>query len=138
MFLAKNRRFRKGRLYGFVSNLNSGTMRTGTFGLKVLENGYLTVDQIEAARKAIKQVLRKFRFTVPLIIRVVPLLSRSKKKKGIRMGGSKGGFYCFVYRARYGTILFEIQGIANYQIFEKLRRVAQKFPIRTAIIFKKN
>jgi ribosomal protein L16/L10AE len=73
-----------------------------------------------------------------LQVRGTPLLARSKKKKGIRMGGSKGGFFCFVYRAHAGTILFEVHSILNYQVVLKLRRVALKFPVKTAVVFKRD
>jgi len=134
MFLYKNRKFRKGRLHGITSTPRLGLLKTGTFGLKVMENGYLTADQLEAARKAIKYSVNKFRFVDPIFIRVVPLLSRSKKKKGLRMGGAKGGFYRFVYRARRGTILFEVKNVLRYQIFQKLRRVMVKFPVKLALV----
>lgn len=96
------------------------------------------MDQLEAARKVIKNVLARYRYVTALTVRVSPLLARSKKKKGIRMGGSKGGFFCFVYRAHAGTILFEVQSILNYQLFSKLRHVALRFPVKTAVVFKKN
>lgn len=137
MFLEKNKRFRKGRLFGLTSSVKAGSLVNGTFGIKVLENGYLTVDQLEAARKSIKAVVKRCRFVTPVNLRVTPLLSRSKKKKGIRMGGSKGGFFNFVYRARAGVILVEIRSVLNYQLFCKLRQIAFKFPVKTALVFKK-
>lgn len=138
MFLNKNRKFRKGRLHGIVSTPKFSLLKKGTFGLKVMENGYLTADQIEAARKAIKYSVSRFRFVDPIFIRVIPLLSRSKKKKGLRMGGAKGGFYRFVYRARRGMILFEVKNLLRYQAHQKLRRVMVKFPVKLALVVLKN
>lgn len=132
MYKNKNSRFRKGRLRGQATSQLQ--LRGFNYGFKVLETGYLTPEQIEAARKSIKFALKKSRRNHLFFIRVSPLLAQSKKKSGIRMGGSKGGFHSFIYRARRGMLLFELKNIIGYQVLRKLNRLRKKLPIKTVCV----
>ena len=133
MFLNKNRKFRKDRLTGFSERLNV-TKPSNIFGIRAMETGYLTSEQLEAARKSIQRLTKRYKKIDSVIVRVNPLISRSKKKKGLRMGASKGGFYRFVYRARPGMLLFELHHLFNYQILRRLKYILAKLPIQVNII----
>lgn len=137
MFKNKQLHFKKGRLWGHASNLRINYFNKGVFALKSLENGYLTANQLEASRKLLKRFVgKRTKKNFPLFFKVVPLIAQSKKKKGMRMGGSKGGFYRFVYRARMGTVFFEVHGLQNYQILQKLKRAVSRFPVKSALLIK--
>lgn len=62
------------------------------------------------------------------------MYARSKKKKGIRMGGSKGAFFNFIYRAKIGTILFEIKGISGFYILKILKTISKLLSLKVIII----
>jgi ribosomal protein L16/L10AE len=61
--------------------------------------------------------------------------SRSRKKKGIRMGGSRGAFFNFIYRVKVGTILFEIKGYPCFYFLKYLKNVSRLLSIKVAIVY---
>jgi len=100
------------------------------YAVKAKETGYLTLAQLESSRKAIQKMVKRHRHLKFVKICFFPTISRSRKKKGIRMGASKGPFSCFVYRARPGSLLFEIRGLSRYQIRRRLAYILAKLPIQ--------
>lgn len=134
MFINKLRRFRKSRLRGITFSTQQVFLKSGICGLKALENGYITFNQLEACRKSIKNHIGKTKKLVTVIVRSQISVSRSKKKRGLRMGASKGGFSHFVYRAKKGAILFEINGIFAPHILKKLQNTSSRLPVQTALV----
>lgn len=135
MFLNKHLKFRKSRLKGIASNFGGvNPSSLFTYGIKAKETGYLTLAQLEAARKAIQKMVRRHKRLKFVKICVSSTISRSRKKKGIRMGASKGPFYGFVYRARPGNLLFEIRGLNFYQLRRRLAYILAKLPIQVDLM----
>ena len=98
----KFRREQKGRMKGNAQRGNQ--LAFGSFGLKTLENCWLTAQQIEAARQAIS---RRMNREGQIWIRVFPVKPVTKKPLSTRMGKGKGDPYGFVAPITPGRILFE-------------------------------
>ena len=107
------------------------TMAFGTFGIKALEEAWLTSRQIEAARIAVTRYMKR---EGQIWIRVFPDKPVTKKPAEVRMGKGKGSPEYFVAVVRPGRILFEAEGVSHEVAKEALRLAAQKLPIKTKFI----
>ena len=87
----KFRREQKNRMKGNAQRGNQ--LAFGSFGIKTLENCWLTAQQIEAARQAIS---RRMNREGQIWIRVFPVKPITKKPLDTRMGKGKGDPYAFV------------------------------------------
>jgi large subunit ribosomal protein L16 len=103
----------------------------GEFGLKAMEQCWMTSRQIEAARVALTRHVKR---GGKIWIRVFPDKPVSKKPLETRQGKGKGptDFYAAVIRP--GRILFEIEGVERAIAQEAMRLAAQKLPIRTKFV----
>ncbi len=105
----------------------------GEIGLKALEHGRITNQQIEAARVAIMRHLRR---GAKVIIRIFPDKPVTQKPAETRMGKGKGSPSSWIARVRPGKILYEISGIDLELAKEALIRASHKLPIKTKIEYK--
>ena len=129
----KYRKMQKGRMKG---NAQKGsTMAFGTFGIKALEEAWLTSRQIEAARIAVTRYMKR---EGQIWIRVFPDKPVTKKPAEVRMGKGKGAPEGFVAPVTPGRILFEIEGVSFEVAKEALRLGAQKLPISTKFIVRRD
>jgi large subunit ribosomal protein L16 len=103
----------------------------GTFGIKALENAWLTGRQIEAARQAVTRHMKR---EGQIWIRVFPDKPVTKKPAEVRMGKGKGAPEYFVAPVTPGRILFEAEGVPLEVAREALRLAAQKLPILTKFV----
>ena len=103
----------------------------GEYGLKSLGRGWLTANQIEAARKAITHKTKR---GGKLWVRIFPDKSITKKAAGARMGGGKGDVVGFVAVVQPGRIIFEIAGVEKELACQALTLAAAKLPIKTKFI----
>ncbi len=103
----------------------------GEFGLKAMDDCWMTARQIEAARVAMTRHIKR---GGKVWIRVFPDKPVSKKPLEVRQGKGKGAtdFYCAVIRP--GRILFELEGVTRELAREALRLAAQKLPIKTKFV----
>ncbi len=125
----KYRKQQKGRVRGKASRGYS--LAFGDYGLKVLEGGWLTSQQIEAGRVAIVRTARK---GVKIWIRVFPDKPITKKPAETRMGKGKGSVEGWVAVVKPGTIVYEISGVAPEVAREALRLAAAKLPFKCKIV----
>lgn len=125
----KYRKSHKGTLHGRSKGGN--TVSFGDFGLQVLEPGWITARQIEAARIAISRTVKR---VGKLYIRVFPDKSVSKKPAEVRMGAGKGNVEMWVAVAKPGKILFEIEGVPLDLAKEAFLRAHHKLPLRTQLV----
>jgi ribosomal protein L16/L10AE len=135
----KFKHHRKGRLYGRSKDKYKlyENLKMYTYGLKLLENAYITQNQINAAVKVLKRYSRKITRkpqNLSIFIRGHLFLARSKKKKGMRMGGSKGPFNRLVFMGRAGSTLLEVREIFFIFPLAVLRLASKKFSARVEII----
>ena len=129
----KFRKMQKGKMKG---NAQRGSrLHFGTFGIKALEECWITARQIEAARIA---VTREMKRQGQVWIRIFPDKPITKKPAEVRMGKGKGAPEYWAAVVRPGRILFEVDGIDCDSAREALRLAAQKLPIRTKFIVKRD
>ena len=103
----------------------------GTYGLKAVENGWITSRQIEAARVAITRKVRKFG---RMWIRIFPDKAITQKPAETRMGKGKGSPEYWVCVVKPGRILFEVEGVDEELAAEAFRLCSHKLPIKTRLV----
>jgi large subunit ribosomal protein L16 len=125
----KFRKQQKGRMKGNVSR--GAQLAFGSFGIKSLEETWLTGRQIEAARQAVTRYMKR---EGQIWIRVFPDKPLTKKPAEVRMGKGKGAPELFVARCKPGKIIFEAEGVPYDIAKEALRLAAQKLPIKVKFV----
>jgi large subunit ribosomal protein L16 len=102
----KFRRVHRGRRHG----LSRGQQQVefGEYGLKALDQGWLTNRQIEAARIA---MTRKIKRGGKVWINVYPDKPFTKKPAETRMGSGKGNPEGWVAVVKPGRVMFELEGV---------------------------
>jgi len=129
----KYRKKQKGRIKGLAKR--GHTISFGSFGIISLEPAWITARQIEAARIA---VTRKMKREGQVWIRIFPDKPLTKKPAEVRMGKGKGAPESWVAVVKPGRILFEIDGVAMQLAKEALRLAAQKLPVRTKWVVRRD
>ena len=129
----KYRRSQKGRMRG---NAQRGhELAFGSFGIKALENMWIEQRQIEAARVAVTRYMQR---QGQIWIRIFPDKPITKKPAEVRMGMGKGSPEGFVAPVTPGRILFEADGVPYAIAKEALRLAAQKLPIATKFVVRRD
>ena len=105
----------------------------GQFGLKATEGCRINSRQIEAARRAITNFIKR---EGKLWIRVFPDKPVTKRPPEVTMGGGKGSVDHYVFQVKPGRVLFEMDGTKPDVAKEALRLAAFKLPMKTRIISK--
>jgi len=129
----KFRRVQKGRMKGLAQRGNQ--LAFGSFGIKALEETWLTGRQIEAARVAVTRYMQR---QGQIWIRVFPDKPITKKPAEVRMGKGKGAPEGFVAPITPGRILIEAEGVSFAVAKEALRLAAQKLPIITKFVVRRD
>jgi large subunit ribosomal protein L16 len=125
----KFRKLQKGRIKGPAAR--GADVAFGDVGLKALEHGKLTSQQIEAARIA---MMRHIKRGGKVWIRIFPDRPYTSKPLEVRMGKGKGapaGWYAAV---KPGRILYELKGVSLELAREALIRAAHKLPVKTRVV----
>jgi large subunit ribosomal protein L16 len=125
----KYRKQQKGRIKG-VSH-RGATISFGTFGLKSLDSAFITNRQIEAARIAMTRFMKR---EGNVWIRIFPDKPITAKPQEVRMGKGKGALDHYVAVVSPGRIMFEIDGVNEETGKEALRLAAQKLPVPTKFV----
>lgn len=123
----------KGRVRGLAQRGHS--IAFGSFAIKSLESGWITARQIEACRIAMTRAMKR---EGQVWIRIFPDKPVTKKPAEVRMGKGKGSPEYWVATVKPGTILFEIDGIPLDVAQEALRLAAQKMPIKTKFVVRRD
>ncbi len=105
----------------------------GSFGLKTLEEGWITSRQIEAARIAVTRYMKR---EGKVWIRIFPDKPVTAKPLEVRMGKGKGALSHYVAVVRPGRIMFECDGVPYEIAKEALRLAAQKLPVKTKMVIR--
>jgi large subunit ribosomal protein L16 len=129
----KFRRVQKGRMKGKAQR--GAQLAFGSFGIKALEETWLTGRQIEAARVAVTRHMQR---QGQIWIRVFPDKPITKKPAEVRMGKGKGAPEAFVAPVTPGRILIEAEGVPFEVAKEALRLAAQKLPITTKFVVRRD
>jgi len=129
----KFRRAQKGKMKG---NAQRGhELAFGSFGIKSLEETWLTGRQIEAARQAVTRHMKR---EGQIWIRVFPDKPITKKPAEVRMGKGKGAPEGFVCPINPGRIIIEAEGVPFEVAKEALRLAAQKLPVITRFVVRRD
>ena len=125
----KFRKMQKGRMKG---NAQRGHLLAfGSFGIKALEETWLTARQIEAARIAVTRYMKR---QGQVWIRVFPDKPITKKPAEVRMGKGKGAPEYYACRVKPGRIIFEVDGVTEEIAKEALYKASAKLPIKTKFV----
>ena len=107
----------------------------GSFGIKTTAACWLTGQQIEAARQAVVRYMKR---EGQIWIRVFPDKPFTKKPAEVRMGKGKGAPEAFVAPVSPGRIIIEADGVSFEIAKEALRLAAQKLPITTKFVVRRD
>jgi large subunit ribosomal protein L16 len=125
----KHRKQFRGRRAGYAKGQTD--VQYGDYGIKALENGWVTNRQIEAARIA---MTRKIRRGGKVWINLFPDKPFTKKPAETRMGSGKGSPEGWVAVVKPGRVMFELSGVSEPLAKEALRLAAQKLPIKAKLV----
>ena len=129
----KFRKMQKGRMKG---NAQRGhQLAFGSFGIKALEETWITARQIEAARIAVTRYMKR---QGQVWIRIFPDKPVTSKPAEVRMGKGKGAPEYWAAVVRPGRMLFECDGVSKEVAQEALRLAAQKLPIKTKFVVRRD
>ncbi len=107
----------------------------GSFGIKSMEECWITSRQIEAARIAVTRFMKR---EGQVWIRIFPDKPVTKKPAEVRMGKGKGAPEYWVAVVRPGRILFEAEGVPYEVAKEAMRLAAQKLPVQTKFVVRRD
>lgn len=129
----KYRKQQKGRIKGTAQR--GAQLAFGTFGIKSMEMGRLTSRQIEAARVAVTRYMKR---EGQVWIRIFPDVPVTKKPAEVRMGKGKGALDHWAANIEPGRMLFEVDGVSIETGREALRLAAQKLPMVTKFVVRRD
>jgi large subunit ribosomal protein L16 len=127
----KHRKHHRGKSSGKAMSGNH--VAFGSFGLKAMENSWVTSRQIEAARRAMTRYIQR---GGKIWIRIFPDKPITSHGNESPMGAGKGAVDHFVAVVQKGRILFEMDGVTSEQASEAMRLASHKLPIKTRFIVK--
>lgn len=111
------------------------TIAFGSYGLKALDQHWLTDRQIEAARQALTRHMKR---EGNVWIRVFPDKPITRKPLEVRMGKGKGNLEFWAAVVKPGRILFEVDGVTEQTAKEALGLAAGKLPIKTKFVTRRD
>ena len=127
----KHRKHHRGRNDG--KSMSGNFVAFGSFGLKALENSWVTSRQIEAARRAMTRYVQR---GGKIWIRIFPDKPITSHGNESPMGSGKGAVDHFVAVVRKGRVMFEMDGVTREQAAEAMRLASHKLPIKTRFVAK--
>lgn len=125
----KHRKVMRGRMKGKAQRGNF--IAYGDYGLMATQPGWITSNQIEAARIAMTRFIKR---GGKVWIKIFPDKPITEKPAETRMGSGKGSPEYWVAVVKPGRVLFEIKGVAEADAREALRLAQHKLPLKTKII----
>jgi len=123
----------KGKMKGMAQRGHE--LAFGSFGIKTLEEAWITGRQIEAARQAVARHMKR---EGQIWIRIFPDKPITKKPAEVRMGKGKGAPEMFVAPVNPGRIMFEIDGVPMDVAKEALRLAIQKLPVACKMVTRRD
>ena len=128
----KRRRVHRGRMKGVATKGNKVTY--GDYGLVATECGWITSNQIEAARIAMTRSVKR---GGKVYIKIFPHKPVTKKPAEVRMGSGKGAPEYWVAVVKPGRVMFEIEGVTEAQAREAMRLASHKLPVKCKDVYKR-
>ena len=127
----KHRKWHKPRRNNKGVATRMTTVAFGSFGLKSMENGWITSRQIEAARRVMTRYVRR---GGKIWIRIFPDRPVTKKGSEVPMGGGKGTPDHYVCTVKPGNVMFEMGGVPDDKAVEALNFASYKLPVKSKAI----
>ncbi len=127
----KFRRVQRGRMKGKATRGNF--ISNGSYGLQALEPGWITSNQIEAARIAMTRYIKR---GGQVWIKIFPDKPVTEKPAETRMGSGKGSPEYWVAVVKPGRVMFEMDGVPEEIAREAIRLAAHKLPIKCKFVKK--
>ena len=127
----KRRKVQRGRMKGKANSGNK--VAYGEYGLASLDCGWITSNQIEAARIAMTRYIKR---GGQVWIDIFPHKPITTKRAETRMGSGKGSPEYWAAVVKPGRVMFEIAGVAEDVAREALRLASHKLPVRCKIVKK--
>ena len=125
----KRRRVHRGRMTGKATRGNK--VAYGEYGLMSTEPGWITSNQIEAARIAMTRYTKR---GGQVWIDIFPHKPVTKKPAETRMGSGKGSVEYWVAVVKPGRVMFEMAGVAEEVAREALRLAGHKLPVKCKFV----
>lgn len=129
----KHRKWQKGRSRKRQIDTRGTTLSYGSFGLRSEGVSWISSRQIEAARRALTNFIKR---EGKIWIRIFPDKPVTERPTDVTMGGGKGNPEYFVFPVRKGRILFEMDGVPVSVAKEALRLAGHKLPVKTKMVVK--
>ncbi len=125
----KRRKVQRGRMKGKATR--GSTIAYGQFGLQATEPGWITSNQIEAARIAMSRYIKR---GGKVWIKIFPDKPVTQKPAETRMGSGKGSPEYWVAVVKPGRVMFEISGVNEEVAREAMRLAMHKLPIKCKFV----
>jgi large subunit ribosomal protein L16 len=129
----KYRRVQKGKMKGLANR--GSQISFGSFGIKTLDEAFITSRQIEAARIAVTRYMKR---EGKVWIRIFPDKPMTAKPAEVRMGKGKGAPSHWVATVKPGRVMFECDGVPFEVAKEAMRLAAQKLPVKTKFVVRRD
>ncbi len=134
MLMPKRTKYRRPHRLSWEGKSKAGReVVFGEYGLVALEGGYVSSNQIEAARVAMTRYMNR---GGQVWIKIFPQLAITKKPLEVRMGSGKGAPEGWVAVVQKGRVMFEIGGVDEAVAREALRLGQNKLPVKAKFIKK--
>ena len=131
--IVKHRKWQKGRSLKREIDTRGLKLNFGSYGLQSLESAWITSAQIEAARKALTNFIKR---EGKIWIRIFPDKPITKKPPEVTMGAGKGAVDHYVAPIKPGRIIFEMDGVSESIARSAFRLAGHKLPVKTRIVVK--
>ena len=125
----KFRKMQKGRNRGNATRGN--VVNEGQFGIQATSAGWITSNQIEAARIAMTRYIKR---GGKVWIKIFPDKPITSKPIGTRMGKGKGAPEYWVAVVKPGRVMFELSDVSEEVAREALRLAGHKLPVKTKFV----
>ncbi len=135
MLQPRIRKYRKefrGKMGGVASANN--TIAFGEYGIKSMEHGWIEANQIEAGRRAITGHMKR---KGKVWVKIFPHKPYTRRGINSKMIGGKGEVEGYVAVVKPGNIIYEVSGVSEDVAREALRLGANKLPVKTKFVSKK-
>ncbi len=129
----KHRKWQKGRKRSKGQASRATELSFGPYGLKAITGAWVSSRQIEAARRAMTNFIKR---GGKIWIRIFPDKPVTTKGSEMPMGKGKGAVDHYVAVVKPGTVIFEISGINKETSQEAMKLAAYKLPVKTKFITK--
>ncbi|MBR6232564.1 MAG: 50S ribosomal protein L16 [Erysipelotrichaceae bacterium] len=134
MLMPKRTKYRRPHRLSYEGKSKAGReVVFGEYGLVATEGGYVSSNQIEAARVAMTRYMNR---GGQVWIKIFPQMARTKKPLEVRMGSGKGAPEGWVAVVQRGRVMFEIGGVDEATAREALRLGQNKLPVKAKFVKK--